>query len=137
MDWVASHSFRCITTTPVASSIGCEFESVADFFLADERRRGDDLHLVRAPDAEYVWLVTWLLRTGEVVAFCVGWTDENAHRWVEVVGPAQEGVNMPRLVQPPGLVRVLGCTLTSDEARNRVARMGGDTLADIAAAFVS
>ncbi len=92
---------------------GPDFESFASFYRSNPLRRGDDVAIGQLDDEGYRWDVSWLPRTQEVAAFCVGWSKERAH-----VHTSAEGII--QLSATPGIVRVLGTAFSSEEATRRI-----------------
>jgi hypothetical protein len=119
----------------LSEDIGREFGSYAFFYERDQRRRSDDIELDRIADGEYRWQICWLLGTGEVVAFCIGWAVEDSH-WSLIGTNGDYGGRAGRLEQPPQFVRVVGCSATASEAAKLTASRGEDSVDAIAEAFV-
>jgi hypothetical protein len=120
------------TPSPIASDVGREFETFEFFYTGDGRRRGDDVLLAMVSEDEEQWRVAWVVGTGEVAAFSVAWTVELDH-YHGLTG--QVGAGIPRLEQPPEVVRVLGCFATLEEARNAVAMADHTTLSALSDAM--
>ncbi len=105
---------------------GPDYESFASFYDSNPLRRGDDVAIGHLDDQGFQWDVSWLPRTQEVAAFCVGWSEEREHLHTGATGLTQ-------LFATPGLVRVLGTAFSSEEAKDRIA--GHCAIADIRSAL--
>jgi hypothetical protein len=123
--WGTTVSVRQRLQRPQPSP-GPDYESFDSFYASDPTRRGDDVAIGQLEDDGYRWDLRWLPRTFEVVAFCVGWTNESAHLYAD-------RVDQPHFDKPPELVHVLGRAATAADASQRV--LGNVTIESVKAAL--